>query len=362
MGDSAESRTRPIRIWVDGCFDLFHFGHANAIRQAKEIGGPNAIMVAGVCNDADIKTNKGPTVMNEQERYAAVAGCKWVDEVVPDAPYMTSLEFMDMHNCDICVHGDDITTMADGSDCYSEAKAAGRYKEFKRTQGVSTTELVGRMLNMTKERSTPVRPLDFPIPIFVATASKFLTTSTRIAQFSDQCEPLPSDRVVYVHGGFDLFHVGHIEFLKAAKARGDFLIVGIHDDDVVNRAMGGSFPIMSLNERVLGVLQCRYVNEVIVGAPEVVNKDVLCKIAKVNVVCNLKEADISLTAHGADPYALPKDLGIFEEIEARLSDMTTQTVMDRIFENKKVYEARNAKKMEKAALEEKMLEEEKALQ
>ncbi|KAJ3410041.1 hypothetical protein CcCBS67573_g00288 [Chytriomyces confervae] len=350
MASTSEATTpKPVRIWVDGCFDLFHFGHANAIRQAKAIGGPNAVMVAGVCNDADIAANKGPTVMNEQERYAAVAACKWVDEVVPDAPYMTSLECMDLHNCDICVHGDDITTMADGSDCYSEAKAANRYKEFKRTQGVSTTELVGRMLAMTSERSSSV-----------SATSTFLSTSTRLAQFSNQRDPKPSEKIVYVHGSFDLFHVGHIEFLKAAKARGDFLVVGIHDDQVCNETMGSSFPIMNLNERVLSVLQCRYVDDVIVGAPAVVTKDILTKIGRVNVVCHLAGSPYVLTATDEDPYKVPKEAGLFEEIEAPLSEMTTQTVMDRIFENRKVYEARNRKKQEKAALEEKMLELEKS--
>lgn len=76
--------------------------------------------------------------------------CKWVDKVVPDAPYVTSLEVMDQHQCDICVHGDDLSTAADGSDSYAAVKAAGRFRECKRTEGVSTTELVGRMLLMAR--------------------------------------------------------------------------------------------------------------------------------------------------------------------------------------------------------------------
>ncbi|KAJ3001321.1 UNVERIFIED_CONTAM: Ethanolamine-phosphate cytidylyltransferase [Siphonaria sp. JEL0065] len=286
--------------------------------------------------------------MNEQERYAAVAACKWVDEVVPDAPYQTSLECMDLHNCDICVHGDDITTMADGSDCYSFAKKAGRYKEFKRTQGVSTTELVGRMLKMTTERSTPV-----------SLVSPFLITSTRLSQFSNGKEPKPTDRVVYVHGAFDLFHVGHIEFLKAAKSRGDFLIVGVHDDETVNYCMGSSFPVMTVHERALSVLQCRYVDEVIISAPHVVSEEVLSKVAKVSVVCHALGVPYALDVNGVDPFKVPKALGIFEEIEFLLSNMTTQTVIDRITVNRAMYEARQAKKLGKAVVEAELLKKEK---
>jgi len=104
---------------------LLLIGHANALRQAKAMGD---YLVVGVHSDAEILKNKGPTVMNELERYAAVAACKWVDEVVPDAPYVTTVEMLDKYNCDFCVHGDDITTAADGSDCYQAVKDAGRYK------------------------------------------------------------------------------------------------------------------------------------------------------------------------------------------------------------------------------------------
>lgn len=45
---------------------------------------------------------------------------------------------------------DDITLTVDGKDTYEEVKREGRYRECKRTQGVSTTDLVGRMLLMTK--------------------------------------------------------------------------------------------------------------------------------------------------------------------------------------------------------------------
>lgn len=139
---------RPLRIWVDGCFDMMHWGHANAIRQAKLQGHT---LVVGVHSDAEILANKGPTVMKEEERYAAVAACKWVDEMVPAAPYVTSLQYMDQYQCDLCIHGDDIVTTPDGQDTYQAIKDAGRFKTVPRTEGVSTTALVRRMLQATQQ-------------------------------------------------------------------------------------------------------------------------------------------------------------------------------------------------------------------
>lgn len=56
---------KPIRVWVDGCFDMMHYGHANALRQARAFGDT---LVYGVHSDAEIAKNKGPTVMQEVER------------------------------------------------------------------------------------------------------------------------------------------------------------------------------------------------------------------------------------------------------------------------------------------------------
>lgn len=44
-------------------------------------------------------------MFTQEERYKMVQAIKWVDEVVPAAPYVTTLETLDKFNCDFCVHG-----------------------------------------------------------------------------------------------------------------------------------------------------------------------------------------------------------------------------------------------------------------
>jgi hypothetical protein len=76
-----------------------------------------------------------------------VSSVKWVDEVITDAPYAINEEFMNKlfteHNVDYIIHGDDPCLLPDGSDAYAHAKKAGRYKQIKRTEGVSSTDIVG---------------------------------------------------------------------------------------------------------------------------------------------------------------------------------------------------------------------------
>ncbi|XP_052070725.1 ethanolamine-phosphate cytidylyltransferase-like isoform X2 [Mytilus californianus] len=352
-GDSGRKKKKQIRVWVDGCFDMAHFGHANAIRQAKEMGD---YLIVGVHSDAEITKNKGPPVYNEEERYKMVRAIKWVDQVVEDAPYVTTLETLEEYDCDFCVHGDDITTTADGTDTYYLVKANGKYKECKRTAGVSTTDLVGRMLLVTKQHHErdEEKLLDKEKVADIGKCStakspytgvsQFLPTSNKIIQFADGKSPNPGDKIVYVAGAFDLFHVGFVDFLEKVSKEGDFIIVGLHTDPVVNRYKGSNFPIMNLHERVLSVLACRYVNEVVIGAPYAVTSDLMDHF-KVDLVCH-GATPIMDDVDGSDPFAEPKRRGKFKTIASN-NDMTTQKIIERIISHRLHYEARNKKKEEK---------------
>ncbi|XP_052070724.1 ethanolamine-phosphate cytidylyltransferase-like isoform X1 [Mytilus californianus] len=358
-GDSGRKKKKQIRVWVDGCFDMAHFGHANAIRQAKEMGD---YLIVGVHSDAEITKNKGPPVYNEEERYKMVRAIKWVDQVVEDAPYVTTLETLEEYDCDFCVHGDDITTTADGTDTYYLVKANGKYKECKRTAGVSTTDLVGRMLLVTKqhherdeeklldkEKVADIGKMSADNKCSTAKSpytgvSQFLPTSNKIIQFADGKSPNPGDKIVYVAGAFDLFHVGFVDFLEKVSKEGDFIIVGLHTDPVVNRYKGSNFPIMNLHERVLSVLACRYVNEVVIGAPYAVTSDLMDHF-KVDLVCH-GATPIMDDVDGSDPFAEPKRRGKFKTIASN-NDMTTQKIIERIISHRLHYEARNKKKEEK---------------
>ncbi len=58
------------------------------------------------------------------------------------------------------------------------------------------------------------------------------------------------ERIVLANGCFDLLHVGHVRYLKAAKALGDRLVVGVNADERVRELKGEGRPLMSAAERV----------------------------------------------------------------------------------------------------------------
>ncbi|XP_050260258.1 choline-phosphate cytidylyltransferase 1-like [Quercus robur] len=138
---------RPVRVYADGIYDLFHFGHARALEQAKKLF-PNTYLLVGCCNDELTHKYKGKTVMNEKERYESLRHCRWVDEVIPDAPWVLTQEFIDKHQIDYVAH--DSLPYADasgaGNDVYEFVKSIGKFKETKRTDGISTSDIIMRIL------------------------------------------------------------------------------------------------------------------------------------------------------------------------------------------------------------------------
>ena len=72
-----------------------------------------------------------------------------------------------------------------------------------------------------------------------------------------------SKKVVYTAGTWDLFHIGHLNLLKSSKEKGDFLIVGVSTDELVE-SYKGSKPIIPLAERMAMIEACQFVDEVII--------------------------------------------------------------------------------------------------
>ncbi|PKA62799.1 choline-phosphate cytidylyltransferase [Apostasia shenzhenica] len=138
---------RPVRVYADGIYDLFHFGHARSLEQAKKLF-PNTYLLVGCCNDELTNRYKGKTVMTESERYESLRHCRWVDEVIPDAPWVITKEFIDKHKIDYVAH--DSLPYADasgaGKDVYEYVKSIGKFKETKRTDGISTSDIIMRIL------------------------------------------------------------------------------------------------------------------------------------------------------------------------------------------------------------------------
>lgn len=338
---------KPIRIFIEGVFDIIHSGHFNAIRQAKKLG---EILVVGVNSDADVEKAKGPTLMNVHERGALIAACKWVDETVLDTPYTPTITLLEDLHIDYIAHGDDPCFNENGEDVYAEFKKRDMFKMFKRTEGISTTEIIGRLLMLNKDNSRKnsmdegevytttnlLRKSKGDEIIKGPVVSSFLTTGWRLSEFCNNKVPKISDKIVYIDGDFDILHIGHIETLKKAKEMGDFLYVGVHDDGTINKHRGRNYPILNMQERVFNLLALRYVDDVVIGAPWAIKED-LIKSLRINLVVHgVHTHTDDLLSEDTDPHYIPKKIGIYKEIESPF-DLNSEVLVKRLIEKRDNY-------------------------
>lgn len=87
-----------------------------------------------------------------------------------------------------------------------------------------------------------------------APAAKLLSRPELLERFARP----RAQRVVFTNGVFDILHRGHVEYLLAARALGDALIVGLNTDDSVRRLKGPERPLNRQDDRafVLASLAC----------------------------------------------------------------------------------------------------------
>ncbi|KAK0742840.1 hypothetical protein B0T18DRAFT_391740 [Schizothecium vesticola] len=136
---------RAVRVYADGVFDLFHLGHMRQLEQAKK-AFPDVHLIVGVTGDKETHMRKGLTVLTGKERAETVRHCKWVDEVIEDCPWIVTPEFLEAHQIDYVAH-DDIPYGADeGDDIYGPIKEAGKFLVTQRTEGVSTTGIITKIV------------------------------------------------------------------------------------------------------------------------------------------------------------------------------------------------------------------------
>jgi cytidyltransferase-like protein len=131
------------KIYVDMCADLFHAGHVQYLAQCKQYCD-DVYLIVGIHNDETIASYKRPPICTMEERRIVLKSCKYVDEVVLNAPLQLKREYLIENNIDYVIHADGIDPK-EAEHMYSAAIELGLYIEVPRTEGISTTDLIQRV-------------------------------------------------------------------------------------------------------------------------------------------------------------------------------------------------------------------------
>jgi cytidyltransferase-like protein len=127
---------RKVRIYTDGVYDLFHQGHARQMMQAKNLF-PNCevYLLVGCNNDLLTHKLKGKTVMADFERVEAIRHCRYVDEIIPNAPWKLTEEFIEEHKIDFVAQDATPYASEECEDVYQGVKELGIFVPTERTDG-----------------------------------------------------------------------------------------------------------------------------------------------------------------------------------------------------------------------------------
>ncbi len=128
---------------------------------------------------------------------------------------------------------------------------------------------------------------------------------------------------IYADMVADLFHYGHVEFLRKVSCLGDYVMVGINADDEAEA--NKRKPVHSMEERIANVTACQYVDEVIPNAKWIFDPTWIEKY------------NIDLVAHGDDYsiekqqliYKIPIEMGIFRTVSYTEGISTTKIIQQR---------------------------------
>ena len=134
-------------VFTVGVFDLFHYGHKELFRRAKELAGPDGKLIVAIQDEDSILKYKPEAIIiyTMQERVEMVKQCRYVDRVVPYTDVDKIVQELDF---DIFILGEDQT--------YAGFQKAEQYcleqrrkvVRLPRTQGVSATTLRERLKNL----------------------------------------------------------------------------------------------------------------------------------------------------------------------------------------------------------------------
>lgn len=135
-------------VFTNGCFDILHRGHVQYLYAARRLGDR---LVVGLNSDASVRRLKGPPrpVMGERDRAFVLAGLACVDAVII-FPEDTPRRLISTLLPDVLVKGGDYRPEEVVGREETEA-AGGRLVLVPYIEGLSTTELLGRIARAPKD-------------------------------------------------------------------------------------------------------------------------------------------------------------------------------------------------------------------
>jgi choline-phosphate cytidylyltransferase len=140
-----------LRIYCSGVYDLCHLGHMKSFEKiynhCKTLNN-NFKIIVGIHSDADCASYKRQPLINENIRYETVKYCKYIDEIIENAPLQTTIKFIEENNIDYVAISEEYKDNEKKNIFFhSGALELNKYFYFSRYDLLSTTDIINLCKN-----------------------------------------------------------------------------------------------------------------------------------------------------------------------------------------------------------------------
>ena len=135
-----------MRVYIDGIFDLFHFGHLESFRKCKELD-KNVYLIVGIISDDVAKNYKRLPIIEEKHRYEIIKNINYVDEIIENPPLILKKNFIEKNKIDLVVHGFCNPEDANNQDnFFAYPKSINKFKEIEYCKEISTSDIIDKII------------------------------------------------------------------------------------------------------------------------------------------------------------------------------------------------------------------------
>ena len=199
---------------------------------------------------------------------------------------------------------------------------------FKRTTGISTTEIVDKIIHIDDPKYKKSKLVE-------NTDIKYYHTINKFRVFANDKPIMPSGKVVFCCGSFDLLNFAHVSFLQKAKSEGNYLIVGLYDDITINELKGHNYPVLDVYSRALNLLALKFVDDIVLNTPYKLTPDFIEEFG-IDIIVEGKTSYMRCNDPKIDSLELIRGLAKIKQVDSGV-EFGFNDLITRIKDNQKSY-------------------------
>lgn len=230
------------RGFIDGAFDFFHYGHVFALFQSKK---KCKILCAATHSNTEIHNAKGTSpIFNYDERYLLLNNCKFIDVLCDKVPYNTTIDILNMFNCEKFFHGDDNINVYP----ICNIKNENRLEIYNRTIGVSTSNILKRIEQFKKKLKVETNK-DL---IYLKYLFNMIDVNINIKK-------IDTKNIVILKCSWDILNINHINLINNIKKKYPNHLLYI---DMIS--IDNSYDIFNKYEMAITILSLKNIDKVLI--------------------------------------------------------------------------------------------------